>query len=70
MDGVRREGGRGREGEKERSEKNMRGMGYSRRREDRDESKERDIFIEGAIIGQERNLALGKFPRIPKNESS
>ena len=28
------------------------------------ESKERDILIEGAIMGLARNMALGKFPRI------
>ena len=30
-------------------------------------SKERDILIEGAIVGLVRNLALRKFPGIPKD---
>ena len=38
--------------------------------EEREESKERDIFIEGAIMGLVRNLALGKFPGIQKDDSS
>ena len=33
-------------------------------RKDRDESKERDILIEGAITGLARNPALKKFPGI------
>ena len=32
------------------------------------ENKERDILIEEAIMGQVRNLALGKFPGIHKND--
>ena len=39
-------------------------------RKDRDESKERDIFIEGAIMGLTRNPALEKFPGIHKGEPS
>ena len=38
--------------------------------EDRDESKERDILIEGAIVGLARNLTLEKFPRIHKDDHS
>ena len=34
------------------------------------ESRERDIMIEGAIMGVARNLALEKFPEIHKDESS
>ena len=69
--GVRREGraewdeegkGKGR-GEFE-------GMGYSRWRKDRDESKEVDILIVGAIMGVARNLALEKFPGIHKDDTS
>ena len=37
-----------------------------RRKKDKDESKERDILIEGAIMGLARNLTLGKFPGIHK----
>ena len=32
------------------------------------ESNERDILIEGAILRLERNLVLGKFPEIHKND--
>ena len=32
------------------------------------ENKERDILIEGAIMGLARNLALGKFPGIHKDD--
>ena len=39
-------------------------------RKDRDESKERDILIEGAIIELARNLALEKFPGIHKDDHS
>ena len=39
-------------------------------RKDRDESKERDILIEGAIMGLARNLALNKFPEIYKDDPS
>ena len=45
-------------------------MGWLRRRRDRDESKERDILIEGAIMGLARNLALEKFPGIYKDDPS
>ena len=38
-----------------------------RQRNDRNESKERDILIEGAIIGLARNLVLEKVPGIHKN---
>ena len=34
------------------------------------ESKEKDILIEGAIIGIARNLALEKVPGIHKNNPS
>ena len=34
------------------------------------ESNERDILIEGAIMGLERNLVLGKFPGNHKNDPS
>ena len=34
------------------------------------ESNERDILIEGAIVGLGRNQVLGKFPEIYKNEPS
>ena len=40
-----------------------------KKREDR-ERKERDILIEGAIKGLSRNIALGKFPGIHKNDPS
>ena len=33
-------------------------------------SNERDILIEGAIIGLGRNQVLGKFPEIHKNDPS
>ena len=36
----------------------------------RDENKERDILIEGTIIGLARNLALEKFPGIQKDDPS
>ena len=39
-------------------------------RKDRDESKERDIVIEGATMGLARNLALEKFPGIYKDNPS
>ena len=39
-------------------------------RKDRDESKERDILIEGAIIGLARNVVLEKFPGIHKDDPS
>ena len=32
--------------------------------------KERDILIEGTILGLARNLALGKFPGIHKDNTS
>ena len=51
------EGRRGRE---------LEGIGDSRWGKDRYESNQRNIFIEGAIMGQESNLALEKFPRIHK----
>ena len=35
-----------------------------------EESKERDISIEEAIVGLARNLALGKFPGIHKDDPS
>ena len=38
--------------------------------EGQNESKERDILIEGAIIGLVRNLALGEFPEIYKDDPS
>ena len=34
------------------------------------ESKERDILIEGVIMGLARNLVLEKFPGIHKDEPS
>ena len=34
------------------------------------ESKERDILIDGSIMGLARNLALGKFPGIHKDNLS
>ena len=34
------------------------------------ERKERDILIEGAIKGLARNMALGKFPGIHKDDPS
>ena len=37
-------------------------------RKDRYESKKRDVLIEGAILGLARNLALEKFPVIPKDD--
>ena len=45
-------------------------MGQLRWRKDRNESKERDILIEGAIMGLARNLALEKFPGIEKDDTS
>ena len=39
-----------------------------RRRKDRDESKERGIWIEGAIMGLEKNPTLEKFPGIRKDD--
>ena len=59
-----RVGGKGgwngsRRGEGERGGQ-LEGMELSRWRKDRDESKERDILIEGAIVGLARNLALEK----------
>ena len=39
-------------------------------RKDRDESKERDVLIEGVIMGLARNLALEKFPGIHKDDPS
>ena len=34
------------------------------------ENKERDILIEGAIMGLAKSLALGKFPGIHKDDPS
>ena len=34
------------------------------------ESRERDILIEGVMMRLVRNLALGKFPRIHKDDPS
>ena len=34
------------------------------------QSKERDILIEGAIVGLTRNLTLDKFPEIYKDDPS
>ena len=45
-------------------------MGQSRWMKERYESKERDILIEGAIMGLARNLALEKFPEIHKDDPS
>ena len=42
-------------------------MGQWRWRKDKYKSKERDIFIEGAIVGLARNLTLEKFPGIYKD---
>ena len=39
-------------------------------RKDRDESKERDILIEEAIMRLARNLTLEKFPGIHKGDPS
>ena len=39
-------------------------------RKDRYESKERDILIEGAVMGLARNPALEKFPGIHKDDPS
>ena len=39
-------------------------------REDRDESNERDIFIEEVFMGLVRNLALEKFPGIHEDDPS
>lgn len=39
-------------------------------RKDRDEIKERDVLIEGAIMELARNLALENFPRIHKDDPS
>ena len=44
--------------------------GLSRWRKDRDEKKERESLIERAIMGLARNLTLGKFPEIHKDDSS
>ena len=41
-----------------------------KRRKDRDESKERNILIEGAIVGLARNVALEKFSGIHKDDPS
>ena len=38
--------------------------------EDRDENKERDVLIEGAIMGLARNLAPEKFPGLHKDDPS
>ena len=46
------------------------GTGQLRWRKDRDESKERDILIEGAIMGLARNLSLEKFSGIHKDDPS
>ena len=42
------------------------GMGWSRWRKDKYESKERDILIEGSIMELTRNLALEKIPKNPQ----
>ena len=34
------------------------------------ENKERDVLIEGDIVGLGRNLVLGKFPGIHKDDPS
>ena len=60
-------GGRGDKGRVEGTRGNrMFEMGEGTKRE----SKERDILIKGAITGLERNLALGKCPRIHKEAPS
>ena len=48
----------------------LEGMGYLRWRKNRDESKERDNLIEGAIVGLARNLVLGKFSGLHKDNPS
>lgn len=50
--------------EKEREEQNLREW------ESRDENKERDALIEGAITGVGRNLALENFPGIHEDDPS
>lgn len=44
--------------------------GYPRQGKDREVERERDILIVRSIMGLERNLTLGKFPVIHKDDSS
>ena len=53
------------EGEKRMREWNCQDEGRTER-----EKKERDFLIEGAIVGLARNLVLGKFPEICKDNYS
>ena len=55
---------------KEKGQGELEEMGWPRWRKNRNESKERDILIEGAIMGSSRNLALEKFPGIHKDNPS
>ena len=64
----RRESRRGREGKKGMGEENLKKWDSRDREQTETESKERDILIEGAIIGLARNLALEKFPGIHKDD--
>ena len=63
-------GWKGKRRKKENGRGELEGLGESRWSKDRDESKERDILIGESVIGLARNLALEKFPRIHKDDSS
>ena len=49
-------------------ERRTRGNGMVKIGKEQTENKERDIFIEGMIIGLARNLGVEKIPEIHKNE--
>ena len=62
----RREGGE----QKGKREKNLKKWDGRDRGRIEKYSKERDILIEGAIVGLARNLVLGKFPGNHKDDPS
>ena len=66
--GRKREGGSGGGGDNGRQEKNMREWDAQEMSRTVREKKERDTLIEGAIKELSRNMALGKFPGIHKND--
>ena len=57
-------------GKGRRREENLREQDGQDKRRTETESKERDILIEGAIIGLTKNLALEKSPGIYKDDPS
>ena len=68
--GEKKEDGRGRGGEKGREEENMRKKNAQEEGRTERKRKERATLIEGAIKGLVRNMVLGKFPGIQKDDPS